>query len=57
MTRPDFLTWVNATYGNPDRHWIRRNEPALRKAYDSGLQPRPSKPVPERRVYDRYSEL
>lgn len=57
MTRPDFLTWANATYGNPDRHWIRRNEPALRKAYDSGLQPRPSKPTPERMVYDRYSEL
>jgi len=39
-----------------DRHWIRRNEPAMRKRF--AMDPTPFPPLPEPvRVRDRYEEL
>lgn len=52
-----FIAWVRTTYGNPDRHWVRRNLPALEAAYRSGLQPKVTREVPERRNVDRYADL
>jgi len=57
MHGADFATWVAKTYGNPDRDWVRRNLPALEKAFREGLSPRPSRTVEPARTHDRYSEI
>lgn len=57
MHGTDFATWLAKTYGHPDRDWVRRNLPALEKAYREGASPRPTKPVEPARTYDRYSEI
>ncbi|WP_158514622.1 hypothetical protein [Sphingobium indicum] len=54
----DFWVWAMRTYPGSDRHWIRRNEPALRQAFQRGTNPRPVLPSPPPAPrYDRYSEL
>lgn len=40
-----------------DRHWIRRNEPALRERFARDETPFPPAPVPEPRARDRYEEI
>lgn len=40
-----------------DRHWIRRNEPALRTRYAQDAAPFPPVAPPEPQQRDRYAEL
>lgn len=40
-----------------DRHWLRRNEPALRKRFAMDATPFPPLPEPQRAARDRYEEL
>lgn len=53
----DFTTYLRALANlGHDRHWLRRNEPALVQRY--AMDPTPFPPLPEPvRVRDRYEEL
>lgn len=53
----DFPTYIrNLIALGHDRHWLRRNEPALVQRF--AMDPTPFPPLPEPvRVRDRYEEL
>lgn len=40
-----------------DRHWIRANEPALRKRFEMDATPFPPLPESQRAARDRYEEI
>lgn len=56
----EFENWLAALPGlGYERHWIRRNLPALEQVYreTAGAPMAPCPPPPERRQRDRYEEL